>query len=238
MKNWKRTLVMLAAATLAVGASAGTRTWDFSLSAALGEWTLTEWNDVEWKVRNARLFMTDKAPGYAIVGENEWEDYVVEAKMRGKAKNFGFGILFRVQYESASMFQYYAFELSVLNNRIIFKRGYKSGGSGGASMTSMTPRGITLEADKWYTVRAHILGDRFKFYIDGEPQHTIQSARRLWWSSFEDRNHLAKGAVGFFSDFAQGELAYLSVTGRGIENDIFVHPASKLAAQWARLKLD
>ncbi|MDE0020560.1 MAG: DUF1080 domain-containing protein [Candidatus Poribacteria bacterium] len=238
MRTWKRTLVMLTAAALTAGASAGTRTWDFSLNASLKEWTLTEWNDVEWKVRSARLFMTDKAPGYAIVGDTDWEDYVVEAKIRGKAKNFGFGILFRVQYESASQFQYYAFELSVLNNQIIFKRGYKSGGSGGASATHRTPRGITLEADKWYTVRAHILGDRFQFYIDGERQYSVQSARHLWWSSIEDRKHLAKGAVGFFSDFAEGELAYLSVTGRGIENDVYVHPGSKLAAQWAQLKLD
>ncbi len=86
MRTWKRTLVMLTAAALTAGASAGTRTWDFSLNASLKEWTLTEWNDVEWKVRSARLFMTDKAPGYAIVGDTDWEDYVVEAKFAAKQK--------------------------------------------------------------------------------------------------------------------------------------------------------
>ena len=237
MRTWKRTLVMLTAAVLTACASAGTRTWDFSLNASLGEWTLTEWNDVEWKVRNARLFMTDKAPGYAIVGDADWEDYVVEAKMRGKEQNFGFGILFRVQHESASEFQYYAFQLSVKDNAVSFRRGYRSGRRGGGPGKHMILRNMTLEPGIWYTVRAHILDDLFKFYINGELQHMIPSASSLWQNR-ENTGYLAKGAVGFFSDFAEGELAYLSVTGRGIENDVYVHPGSKLAAQWAQLKQD
>lgn len=226
MRTWKRTLVMLAAAALTAGASAGTQTWDFS--EGLDEWRFVtyylwkgERSDPIWITENGTLRQINKhAWTVAVVGEDHWDSYTVSARIRidEPFNAEPIGLIFRARFLPGNEFICYAFNISLIHQKVVLARyrRYK-----GLSISYEYPdgEGTAVEFGKWYDIRAHVNGGHFQCYINDALE--FEAA---------DEDYIAQGAVGFVSLYSIVSMDDLTVTGGGIEGGI-------LTEQWARLKL-
>ena len=241
MKHLKRTLVMLTAAALAACASAGSRTWDFA--DGLDGWRFYNWSlampgeekDPAWTTANGLLKQNHKLVwGYALVGEEHWDNYTVLAKIRiddPYVATSPAGLIVRANFTSDNTLKCHVFGLNLLWDRVSLML-HTINVNGGIQMRSnggewMGEEGLELEIGKWYDIRAHVDGDHFQFYIDGS----------LEFEAFLEGS-LEKGAIGFLSIFSILSFDDLTIIGENIEDNLSVKAQQKLAAQWAILKQD
>ena len=236
MRTLKRTLMILAA-VLAASASAGTQTWSFSDGFNENdEWLLSG----SWEAKDGFIQCVAGSQGKAFVGEDHWDNYIVEAKVRidKPPPLFGpdiwAGVVFRSQVRSLRHLKCYAFSVDLLLNRVMLGQIIAEGDRSSSEwFGARMKNGVQLKRDKWFTLRAHVEGGGFQLYINGIFQFQGDLA------VFQGGD-LATGRIGFYSN-APASFDNLTVTGENIEDRedrLSVQPNGKLAAQWAQLKHD
>ncbi len=228
MRTWKRTLVMLTAAALAVGASAEERIWNFS--DGLDGWRLSG----GWETEGGVLQQTadDRPYAYAIVGESDWDVRYISAKVRIDAPfraddQHKIGVIFRANFLWGNQIRCYAYELlpkenlTSLMTALILEPGVATGVSRGGPVHG----GIELKSGEWYLIEIVLEGKNAEFSIN-----------EFWQDSEDEADYVDTGAVGFFTFFAKASFDDLIVDGDDFQGGLSVQPNGKLAAQWAQLK--
>ncbi len=241
MKNLKRTLVMLTAAALTFGASAEERIWNFS--NGLDGWRLSG----GWDTKGGVLQQTadDRPYAYAIVGESDWDVRYISAKVRIDAPfraddQHKIGVIFRANFppDIGPIFRpkvlpdkhirCYIYELSPRDDFtfLMTARIHERGGVSGVGRGGPVHGGIELESGEWYQIKIVLKGKNIDFFIN-----------ESWQRSEDEADYVETGAVGFFTFFAKASFDDLIVEGEYLQGGRS-QPNGKLAAQWARLKLE
>ncbi len=241
MRTWKRTLVLAAAVALTLNASAGTMRWDFSSEDEISDWlfiesTDSEWGRSAWKINGGLLQQTNENfVTYALFGDPNWDDYIIETRVRVDGSDDWdiIGVLFRVNFIWHDGFHAYSVGLSRLledDDIRLTRDKVDRDGANRRILKSLPPfPPFTFDAGRWYRIRLKVEDRDMELFIDGKQQFLFN---RIW-----DRDYIRKGAVGFVLDSAQISIDYVKVEGDSVD-PLSVQPNGKLAAQWARLKLD
>lgn len=217
MKHCQRAFAVLIATAAAATAAAGTQLWDFS--GGIEDWEVANGT---WKTNNGVLQQTDGAmvAAHAIVGETNWDDYVVHTKIRIDEGNWA-GLIFRAQDE----FQYYVYYLNVPNNKSeLWKHNPGAFNARNALNSNIAAEGVQVTRGDWIHVKAEVEGGDFTLYINDELQ------------AEQSEPAYAAGAIGLWSWTTKASFDDLTITGDNVKDTLSVQPNGKLASQWAALK--
>ena len=209
-------LVVLFGIVLTLPTYAGTQLWDF------------EEKHKDWKVANGNweiakgVYHVDKGgqAEHSLVGEEDWDDYTIEAKVRLDEGNWA-GIAFRAQSEM----EYYVYYFNVPSNISELWR-HKDGAWNARDNISQPPAvgGVKIANDEWLDVKIVVDGNTFELYLNGEFQS-------------EDKDDAYKtGQVGVWAWETEASFDDFTVYGDNIEDTLAVEPNNKLATTWGRLK--
>ncbi len=150
-------------------------------------------------------------------GEEDWDDYTVEATVRiddGGATAPIIGIFFRVTEKSADG-DYYYFRLD--------ERAAEGPGLIKApNITMQINGGFPAERGRDYVMRVELDGDNIRCYLDGVLEIEVSDGE------------FSNGAVGVGTFDAEGHFDDVSVNGDGIPRP--VAPRGKLATVWGGLR--
>ncbi len=242
MRTWKRTLVMLAAAALTAGASAETMRWNFNSWAETKDWFFVDaadgaWKQGMWTTFDGMLIKSDdKVSAFALFGEEAWDNYTIEAKMRLDSgnENAAVGLVFRADFLWIDEFVCYAVCLrsALKGDSILFSRlrvSEKGGVSSRSILIDPFEDEFKIAPGEWFVMRVLVNGNNVLLFIDNKPQAYF-SAKHIW----DNESYLPNGGVGFYSRRAKMRVDYAEVSIGG--DPLSVQPNGRLAAQWAQLK--
>ena len=209
-------LVVLFGIALSLPTYAGTQLWDFEEKH--DDWKVANGN---WEIAKG-VYHVDKGgqAEHSLVGEEDWDDYTIEAKVRLDNGNWA-GIAFRAQSEM----EYYVYYFNVPNNISELWR-HKDGAWNARDNISQPPAvgGVKITNDEWLDVKIVVEGDTFELYLNGEFQS-------------EDQDGAYKtGQVGVWAWETEASFDDFTVYGDNIEDTLAVDPNRKLATTWGRLK--
>ena len=210
-------LIMLLGIAFSLPTFAGTQLWDFE-----------EKHD-DWKVANGKwaikggVYQVEKGgrAEHSLVGEEDWDDYTVEAKIRIDEHNWA-GLVFRAQSEH----EYYVYYLNIPNNKSELWRHSKGAWDTRQAINSNIPatKKVKIELEEWLDVKAVIEGEIFKFYINGELQG-------------EQKDNVYKtGKIGVWAWETAASFDDVMITGDNVIDTLAVDANDKLATTWGRLK--
>ncbi len=202
---------------ISLSAFAGTQLWEF------------EEKDDDWEVANGNWAIKDgiyqlekggKAE-HALVGEEEWGDYTVEAKIRIDEGSWA-GLIFRAQSEM----EYYVYYLNTQNNKSELWRHSKGAWDTRNAVNSDIPatKEVKIGNEEWYDVKVTVEGDIFKLHINGELQ------------SEESDGTYKTGMIGVWGWETGASFDDVMITGDNVIDTLDVEPNQKLATTWGRLK--
>ena len=208
--------VALAATALTVSptAFAGTLTWDFEGGAS--DWAAPNGT---WEVNGGvyqEVSGADPAM-HSVVGDADWDDYVINAKVRLDGAGQWAGIVFRAQ----SDFEYYVYYLNVPNNKSELWKHNDGAFDARENLNDIPGVGILIENDVFHEVQVVIEGDAFELWVDNELQ-----------SQDSDASY-ASGQVGVWAWATTASFDDFSVTADFITP---VEAQGKLATAWGELK--
>ena len=209
-------LVVLFGIALSLPTYAGTQLWDFEEKH--DDWKVANGN---WEIAKG-VYHVDKGgqAEHSLVGEEDWDDYTIEAKVRLDNGNWA-GIAFRAQSEM----EYYVYYFNVPNNISELWR-HKDGAWNARDNISQPPAvgGVKITNDEWLDVKIVVEGDTFELYLNGEFQS-------------EDQDGAYKtGQVGVWAWETEASFDDFTVYGDNIEDTLAVDPNRKLTTTWGRLK--
>ncbi|HIE25910.1 TPA: hypothetical protein EYP66_01330 [Candidatus Poribacteria bacterium] len=215
-------IALLCMSILMGTAYAGTQIWDFEKAAQEDDWNVATG---KWGIKGGVYQETSGgSPAMAsFVGEEDWTDYTVEAKIRIDKGQWA-GLIFRAK----SDLEYYVFYFGEGNVEL-----WKHTGPNVDSRQNLfkhPPQKIGLKKEKedaWHDVKAVIEGDHFEFYMDGELQD----------DTIKDKSYPA-GRIGVWAWKTAASFDDVKVTGPGIKDTTAVQPDKKLAITWGKLKVD
>jgi len=208
-----------------------------SLSFAQGVGALTDnfndgndndWKPIqgEWSVEKGEYIQDDltwtttathETYTRSYFGEEDWEEYTVEAKVRieeGGDLAPIIGIFFRVTEKSEDG-DYYLFRLD--------QRASEGPGLIKApNATVIINNNKPAEIGRDYILKVEVKGDEIKCYVDGELEIEVQD------------DSFPQGAIGVGTFNAEGHFDDVTVNGKGIPSPVF--PKGKLATTWGRIK--
>jgi len=181
-----------------------------------GDWSVKKGEyvqeDLEWTTT-----ATHETYTRSYFGEEDWEEYIVEAKVRieeGGELAPILGIFFRVTEKSESG-DYYLFRLD--------QRASEGPGLIKAPNTTVKiNNNKPAEIGRDYILKVEVKGDSIKCYVDGELEIDVQD------------DSFPQGAIGVGTFNAEGHFDDVSVNGKGIPSA--VSPTGKLATSWGRIK--
>ena len=195
---------------------AGSIFWDFDNVAE--DWKVINGN---WEVKDGVYQVTkDFDIEYSLVGDEDWDDYTIEARIRIDENNWA-GIVFRAK----SDMEYYVYYLSVLDNRTELWK-HTAGAWVNREKIAQIPTvdGVQLKNGEWYEMRLDVKDDIFSYYINGK-----------WQMDNSDPDY-NKGKIGVWAWKSTASVDYFSVEGDKIKNTQDVNPVSKVATTWGTLK--
>lgn len=195
--------------------------WTFDDAAA--DWVASNGT---WEVQEGVYKQTTRwgKAMHALVDNEPWTDHGLSAKVRIEAGHWA-GIVFRAQNE----FEYYVYLLCPKENKSELWRhrrstAFKDGFEGRDEIDhDITPLGLTLTKQEWFTLSVQVEGDRIAVAINGIEQGV-----------FRDSTYPA-GTVGLWTWDTQASFDDVSVTDE-IAPVTSVEPRRKLATSWANLK--
>ncbi len=195
---------------------AGTQLWDFEEKH--DDWKVANGN---WEIKGG-VYHVDRGgqAEHSLVGEEDWDDYTIEAKVRLDDHNWA-GIVFRAQSEM----EYYVYYFNVPSNISELWR-HKDGAWNARDNISQPPAvgGVKITNGEWLDVKIVVEGDTFELYLNGEFQS-------------EDTDGVYKtGQVGVWAWETEASFDDFTVYGDNIEDTLAVEANNKLATTWARLK--
>lgn len=198
---------------------AGTQLWDFEEKH--DDWEVA---NGDWAIKGG-IYQVEKGgkAEHSLVGEEKWDDYTVEAKIRLDEGNWA-GVVFRAQSEM----EYYVYYLNVPNNKSELWRHSKGAWDTRAAITSNIPasKKVKIENDEWLDVKVEVEGEIFKFYINGDFQG-------------EQKDGTYKtGMIGVWAWETGASFDDVTITGDNVKDTLAVDPNQKLATTWGRLKRD
>lgn len=121
-----------------------------------GKWELVR-NDDAYSPPN--VLKTDSGRIFTAGGEN-WEDYIAEIKGRLLKKEWGYGLMFRVQ-KTETFYRFYSCQYDPGAGGIVLNKE----GDGG----EVTLQGVKFDTDtEWHTLKVEVKGSEFKCYVDDE----------------------------------------------------------------------
>ena len=209
-------LLLFAFTLITIHSFAGTQLWDFK-------------NDAEgWKVANGNWSVTDGIyqlqkggqAEHSLVGEEDWDDYTIEAKVRLDAGDWG-GLVFRAQSEH----EYYVYYLNVPNNKTELWKHTKPNWDSRQNLNQIPAvGGVKIENGEWLEMKIEVQGDTFTYYINDEMQ------------SEDSNGDYGNGQVGVWGWQTGVSFDDFTVTGKNIVDTLDVNAKSKLTTTWSSLK--
>lgn len=181
-----------------------------------GEWSVEKkeyvQEETEWTTT-----ATHETYTRSYLGEEDWEDYTLEAKVRieeGGELAPIIGIFFRVT-EKSDTGDYYLFRLD--------ERGSEGPGLIKApNITMQINNNDPAEIGRDYILKVEVKGDNIKCYVDGKLEIDVEDG------SFP------QGAIGVGTFNAVGHFDDVTVNGKGIPSA--VSPYGKPATTWGWIK--
>jgi len=203
---------------------AGTQLWDFEQKHE--DWEVSNGN---WEIQDG-IYQVLKGgvAEHSLVGEETWDDYTVEAKIRIDNGSWA-GLIFRAQSEM----EYYVYYLNVPDNKSELWRHSEGAWDTRQAINSNIPAAGPLKIDngKWYDVKVIVEVDTFQLHINGELQHET-----------EDGTYKT-GRVGVWAWETGASFDDVTVNGHNIEDTLAVDPTTwkvlpqqKLTTTWGYLK--
>ena len=209
-------LIVLFGVALSLPTDAGTQLWDFEDKT--DDWKVANGN---WEVAKG-VYHVDKGgrAEHSLVGEKDWDDYTIEAKVRLDEHNWA-GIAFRAKSEM----EYYVYYLNVPNNIVELWKHTKGDWTTRANIVKTPPvKGAKIENGKWIDMKVVVEGTEFSVYLNGELQD-------------ESKDDTYKtGQVGVWAWETEASFDDFTVMGDNIKHTLAVDPHRKLATTWGRLK--
>ncbi len=209
-------LVVLFGIVLALPAYAGTQLWDFEEKH--DDWKVANGN---WEIKDGVYHVERGGQAeHSLVGEEDWDDYTIEAKVRLDDHNWA-GIVFRAQSEM----EYYVYYLNVPNNKTELWR-HKDGAWNARDNIAQIPavEKVQIKNDEWIDMKVVVEGNAFQIYLNGKLQGEHEDAA------------YKTGQVGVWAWETEASFDDFTVYGDNIEHTLAVEPNNKLATTWARLK--
>lgn len=210
-------LIVLFGVVLSLPSSAGTQLWDFEEKHK--DWKVANGN---WEIKDG-IYQVEKGgkAEHALVGEEEWDNYTVEAKIRMDEGNWA-GLIFRAQSEM----EYYIYYLNVQNNKSELWRHSKGAWDTRVAITSniLAAGKLKIENEEWYDVKVIVEGDTFQLHINGEIQEEKEDAT------------YKTGKIGVWAWETGASFDDVTITGDNVEHTLAVDPRQKLATTWGHLK--
>lgn len=176
-------------------------------TSAGGTWTVAA-DDTKILVQKANT------TGLITAGDNSWDDYIYEARVRVPITNANAGLLFRVQDSK----NYYMFRVNAAAQKLeLFK-------AVDGVLTSVSSTAFPAAAKQWYTLKVIVQGNTVQGYADGE--------RKVEWTN--PAAELPAGKIGFRTTSV--DAAFDNVLVNGIADGQTV--ASKADASRNNVTLD
>ena len=224
-------LMIFGAILVSQSAWAGERSWDFEDPKQANEWEVINGT---WEIQEGvykEIAAAEKA-AHAYVGDENWEDYNLEAKVR--IDGLYAGLVFR----AISEFEYYVFyvELTPKPERLCFFKHVLGAGPGARQSPLM--EGIHLQRNKadisgedfargeWLTMKIAVEGNKFTCFLND---------KEIGVGTDDLGNEYKKGKVGVWAWTTRASFDDLKVYGPDIES-VAVDSRNKLAIAWGKLK--
>ena len=209
-------LVVLFGIALSLPTYAGTQLWDFEEKHK--DWKVA---NGEWEIKGG-IYHVDKGgqAEHTLVGEEEWDNYTIEAKVRLDAGNWA-GIVFRAESEM----EYYVYYLNVPNNKTELWR-HKEGGWAARDNVAQIPavEKVQIKNEEWIDMKVVVEGGEFEIHLNGKLQ-----------AEHKDDTYKT-GKIGVWAWETEASFDDVTVTGDNIIDTLAVDPRRKLATTWAGLK--
>jgi len=216
--------LMLFGVVLSQSVQAGTQLWDFENDAQIDEWQAVNGT---WEINDGVLQETSMAESgmHAVVGDENWENYTLEAKIRVDEHRYA-GLIFRV----ISDFEYYVFyiELDPTPNDLCFFK-HKQGGFGERDRpepNKTNASALDITRGEWFTMRIVVEGNEFTCFLNDE---------EMCVGTDNLGNEYEKGKVGVFAWQTKASFDDLTISGPEIEG-MAVDSKNKLTTTWGKIK--
>ena len=216
-------LLSLCNVLFTLSVSAGTLQWDFKRNSK--DWEVA---NGMWQVKNGVYQVLKGGLDHSVVGEKEWGDYTIEAKVRIDEGSWA-GIVFRTIDEN----QYYVY---FLNTQFGIMQLYRQKtlppnavdhGVGAVERLEFMIRpidNIEIVNGKWFDMKVEVEGDTFRLYLNNRFQK-------------EHSNHRYKmGKVGVWVRKTAASFDDFTVSGENIT--LAVDPNRKLTTTWGHIKIN
>lgn len=209
-------LLTLCCVLFSIPTFAGTQQWDFEKDAE------------GWKVANGTWNVKDgvyqlsqgQQAEHSLVGEEDWDDYTIEAKVRLDAGSWA-GIAFRAVSEK----EYYVYYLNVPNNKTELWSHREPAWTDRENLAQIPAVGdVKIANGEWFDMKIEVEGKNFTLYINDEKQ------------AENSNDKYANGKVGVWGWQTGASFDDFTVSGRNIEDTLAVDPHRKLTTTWGRLK--
>ena len=218
MKHLFLTVVGCCLVLVASFAYAGEQTWSFDADAA-------DWKPANgtWSVEDGiyKLAKGGRAE-HSLIGDADWEDYTVEAKVRLDEGNWA-GVVYRAQSEK----EYYVYYLNVPNNKTELWRHKESAWDSRDKIGELQGANIKIANGEWFDMRIVVEGTSMKLWINGEEQGELKD---------ETGADYPAGQIGVWAWETAASFDDVTVSGDAIASLTPVEPQDKLTTTWGRLK--
>ena len=209
-------LIMLLGVAFSLPTFAGTQLWDFEEKH--DDWKVANGN---WEIKGG-VYQVERGgrAEHSLVGEEDWDDYTIEAKVRLDEHNWA-GIVFRAQSEH----EYYVYYLNVPGN-IVELWQHNKGAWDTRENIAKTPAvgGVKIKNEEWLDMMVVVDGDEFELHVNGELQGEHQD------------DTYKTGQVGVWAWETAASFDDFTVYGDNIVDTLAVDANDKLATTWGRLK--
>ena len=209
-------LVVLFGMAFSLPTYAGTQLWDFEKKT--DDWKVA---NGKWEIKGG-VYHVERGgrAEHSLVGEEDWDDYTIEAKVRLDEHNWA-GIVFRAQSEM----EYYVYYLNVPNNIVELWRHKEGAWDARDNIVKTGPvQGVKITNGEWIDMKVVVEGSEFEVYLNDK----LQS---------EDKDNMYKtGQVGVWAWETEASFDDFTVSGDNIVDTLAVDPNHKVATTWARLK--
>ncbi len=209
-------LITVFGMVLSLPTHAGTQLWDFEEKH--DDWKVANGN---WEIKGGVYHVERGGQAeHSLVGEEDWDDYTIEAKVRLDDHNWA-GIVFRAQSEM----EYYVYYLNVPNNKTELWR-HKDGAWNARDNIAQIPavEKVEIKNDEWIDMKVVVEGSKFEIHLNGKLQ-----------GEHEDGMYKT-GQVGVWAWETEASFDDFTVYGDNIEDTLAVDPNRKLATTWGRIK--
>ena len=208
---------------------AGQLLWDFEDPKQLDEWELINGT---WVIRDGilREISGDERAMHAFVGDEEWEDYTLEAKVRVDEGNYA-GLVFRALNE----LEYYVFYVELMSSpRDLCFFKYVGGVLGRPIRHRPKPNktdisGEDLRRGKWLTMKILVRKNEFTCFINNKKIC-------VGTDDLGDHNRYREGKIGVWAWQTKASFDDLKIRSADIEG-IAVGFRDKLAIAWGEIKV-